>query len=268
MSNLINKPKSSESNQPEENSDWKNKLKSSKGVLPKVEQIIIINKFNRDEIFNHNYDENKIFEHFYCNGNEIRAKRQPNPFMVFRMVLGLTATSKKIKIGDGTLQSKIAGFMWGGATKSEKERFANLALKFKDLHKRKFPDYEYKPKSRTSAVEAKTIEEFENQYSITAENQFSTDFLFNGQLYQPAAEYQSSIDQFQLTANSIFLPSLILQPEYPYLFQSAVTSDNIPTIQPFFTQPENQSTTEQFQPMTEANIVVENIVAGFKHFSI
>ncbi|RIA88820.1 hypothetical protein C1645_773919 [Glomus cerebriforme] len=195
------------------NPDWFNKLKSSKGIIPGPEHIKIINNFIREEIFNHSYDESIIFNHLYLNKvneNEMKAKRQPNPFMIFRVVLGLIATTNSIKLGDGTLQSKIAGFMWGGAEKSEKERFENLATKFKLLHKQMFPDYEYKPKQKPQTVgtvfETKTVEDFAYSSKIkSSTNNTFQNSLFNGiptnQTFQPQLEPLPTFQNFQ---NSIF----------------------------------------------------------------
>jgi hypothetical protein len=113
----------------------------------------IINQFDRNEIYNPNFNEREIFDHIYnkqgSHEGEITAKRQPNPFMIFKTTLGLTATRKVVKLGDGTTHSRIANLLWRGATPIEKKNFEELSGKFKKLHKERFPSYEYKPKQRS-----------------------------------------------------------------------------------------------------------------------
>jgi hypothetical protein len=130
--------------------DWVNKL-GSKDKYPDKEQASTIHNLRRDDIFYHKYTVENIFYHIYKGPSE-KAKRQPNPFMIFRAVLGLVAHNKNVKLGDGTLQSKLAGFIWAGASQQEKKRFENLASEFKTFHKTKFPKYEYKPKARSTAI--------------------------------------------------------------------------------------------------------------------
>lgn len=111
----------------------------------------IINQFECNEIYNPKIDVHEIFEHIYKQSSHeggLTAKRQPNPFMIFRTALGITASRKCVKLRDGTCQSKIAGLLWRGATQHEKKNFETLSLKFKNLHKQKFPGYEYRPKAR------------------------------------------------------------------------------------------------------------------------
>ncbi|CAB4387120.1 unnamed protein product [Rhizophagus irregularis] len=111
----------------------------------------IINQFECNEIYNPNINVREIFEHMYKQTSHeggITAKRQPNPFMIFRVALGITVSRKGIKLGDGTSQSRIAGLMWRGAIQHEKKNFETLSSKFRDLHKEKFPGYEYRPKAR------------------------------------------------------------------------------------------------------------------------
>lgn len=140
------------------NPDWQGKLKSSKNERPNEEQIKIINRFNREEIFNHKYDIQSLFSKFYkldtTPVEQITAKRQVNSFMILRTVLGLVAAKGGIKreLGDGTQQSKIAGFIWGGADPSEKKRFEELSTQFKEFHKIFFPHYEYKPTPKAQAA--------------------------------------------------------------------------------------------------------------------
>ncbi|GBC10779.1 hypothetical protein RclHR1_00990012 [Rhizophagus clarus] len=154
---------------------WENRLKSAKTTFnnytgnDKPALIGIINQFDRNEIFDHNINEYVIFDHIYKSNShegETTAKRQPNPFMIFRTVLGLIATRKQVKLGDGTSHSKIAGLMWGGATQREKKNFETLSSKFKNLHKERFPLYEYKPRQRNPVagtfVENMTKNNFED----------------------------------------------------------------------------------------------------------
>ncbi|CAB4416384.1 unnamed protein product [Rhizophagus irregularis] len=111
----------------------------------------IINQFECNEIYNPNINEREIFEHIYKQTSHeggITTKRQPNPFMIFRVALGITASRKGIELGDGTSHSKTAGLMWRGAIQHEKKNFETLCSKFRDLHKEMFPGYEYRPKAR------------------------------------------------------------------------------------------------------------------------
>jgi hypothetical protein len=131
----------------------------------------IINQFDCNEIYNPNFTEREIFDHIYnkqgSHEGEITAKRQPNPFMIFRTTLGLTATYKVVRLGDGTTHSKIAGLMWGGIMPIEKKNFEELSEKFKKIHKEKFPNYEYKPRQRNPVagtfVENMTKNNFESE---------------------------------------------------------------------------------------------------------
>ncbi|CAI2161344.1 9054_t:CDS:1 [Funneliformis geosporum] len=137
------------------NTDWQGKLKSSKGEFPNDVQVKIINKFKREEIFNHEYTTTDLFRKFYkiSDTTHLVPKRQVNSFMILRTVIGLVAAERGIKsaLGDGTQQSKIAGFIWGGANPCEKKKFEGLSTQFKHLHKLYFPDYEYKPAPKAQA---------------------------------------------------------------------------------------------------------------------
>jgi hypothetical protein len=130
--------------------DWDNKL-GSKDKYPNSEHIKIINKLKRDSIFEHEYTAKDLFSHIYKNPTE-KAKRQLNSFMLFRTVLAKVAAEQKIELGGGALLSKLAGFIWAGASLEEKKKFEDLATEFKNFHKTTFPDYEYKPRSRNNHV--------------------------------------------------------------------------------------------------------------------
>jgi hypothetical protein len=69
--------------------------------------------------------------------------------VIFKAVLGIVAHNKNVKLGDGKLQSKLAGFIWAGASQEEKKKFIELAAEFKNFHKERFPEYEYKPRPRS-----------------------------------------------------------------------------------------------------------------------
>lgn len=133
---------------------WEDRLKSHYTKYTEKERddlFKIINQFECNEIYNPNINEHEIFEHIYKQSSHeggMTAKRQPNPFMIFRTTLGITASRKSIKLGDGTFQSKTAGLLWRGAKQYEKRNFEILSSKFKDLHKIIFPAYEYKPRQR------------------------------------------------------------------------------------------------------------------------
>src|SRR6266498_4965051 len=111
---------------------WQGKLVSSKGIYPTEKQRRTIRKFTRNNIFKNEYNVNQLFEQFYKippkDSCKAKPKRQPNPFMILRAVLGLVANDKGIKeeIGDGIEQSKLAGFIWGGASKDDKDKFETL----------------------------------------------------------------------------------------------------------------------------------------------
>ncbi|RGB26118.1 hypothetical protein C1646_747008 [Rhizophagus diaphanus] len=152
---------------------WQNKLISCKGDHPTPKQQKIIEEnFHRDDIFEHKYNVNDLFRQFYkVNPEEsqgVKPKRQPNSFMIFRAVLGLVAKEKNIKstIGDGTSQSILASYIWGGASENEKNRFDQLCSEFKTLHRQLFPQYVYKPTPRNtkvgSVVEIKTAESYQS----------------------------------------------------------------------------------------------------------
>ncbi|RGB35478.1 hypothetical protein C1646_699608 [Rhizophagus diaphanus] len=111
------------------NQSWEIRLKSLYIKYAEIDRINLFNIINQFE-------------------SGLTAKRQPNPFMLFRTALGITASRKCVKLRDGTCQSKIAGLLWRGAIPHEKKNFETLSLKFKNLHKQKFPGYEYRPKAR------------------------------------------------------------------------------------------------------------------------
>jgi hypothetical protein len=138
---------------------WQNKLISNRGEFPTLKQQKIIEEnFNREDIFSHQYNVNDLFKMFYKvspeNSQNVIPKRQPNPFMILRAVLGLVANDKNIKskIGDGTEQSKLASYIWGGADENEKAKFEELCSEFKNLHQQLFPNYVYKPTPRNTKV--------------------------------------------------------------------------------------------------------------------
>jgi hypothetical protein len=116
-------------------SDWVNNL-GSKNKYPDKEHASIIHNLRRDDIFRHKYTAENIFDHIYENSSE-KAKRQPNPFMMFRTVLGLVAHNKNVKLGDGTLQSKLAGIIWAGASQEEKKKFEDLAADFRSFEEKR-----------------------------------------------------------------------------------------------------------------------------------
>ncbi|RGB40962.1 hypothetical protein C1646_811029 [Rhizophagus diaphanus] len=133
------------------NQAWEVRLKPLYSKYDEINLFRIINQFECNEIYNPNINVTEIFELTYKKTSHeggITAKRQPNPFMIFRAALGITAFRKGIELRDGICQSKIAGLLWRGAIPHEKKYFETLALKFKNLHKQKFPRYEYRPKAR------------------------------------------------------------------------------------------------------------------------
>lgn len=156
-----------------DSNNWQNKLISSKGEFPTLKQQKIIEEnFQRNDIFNHEYNVNDLYKQFYKvlpeESHKARPKRQPNSFMILRGVLGLVANDKNIKskIGDGTERSKLASFIWGGANENEKNRFEQLCSEFKKLHQQLYPHYVYKPTPRNtkvgSVVEIKTAEYYKS----------------------------------------------------------------------------------------------------------
>jgi hypothetical protein len=158
---------------PLKSNSWQDRLVSSKGELPTLKQQKLIEEnFYREDIFSHKYNVNDLFEQFYKvspeNSQNKKPKRQPNSFMILRAVLGLVARDKciKSKIGDGTEQSKLASFIWGGANENEKTKFEELCSEFKKLHQQLYPNYVYKPTPRNtkvgSVVDIKTAESFQS----------------------------------------------------------------------------------------------------------
>ncbi|GES78752.1 specific transcriptional repressor [Rhizophagus clarus] len=155
-----------------DSNSWQNRLVSSKGEFPTLKQQKIIEEnFQRKDIFEHEYSVDDLFKQFYKVSTEeshkVNPKRQPNAFMILRAVLGLVASDKKIKskIGDGTEQSRLASFIWGGASENERNKFDEMCSEFKRLHRRLYPNYIYKPNPRNtkvgSVVDIKTAESYQ-----------------------------------------------------------------------------------------------------------
>ncbi|GBC00004.1 hypothetical protein RclHR1_03700011 [Rhizophagus clarus] len=119
--------------------DWEGRIGRG-SALPNENQIMIISKFERKEIFNH------------------------------KIVFGLVATDKNIKLGNGAERSTLAGLVWRGANESEKSKFENMSLEFKQLHKKMFPNYEYIPRRKivTSFPQTVTSENFYQQISSSS----------------------------------------------------------------------------------------------------
>ncbi|GES72649.1 kinase-like domain-containing protein [Rhizophagus clarus] len=147
--------------------DWEGRIGRG-SALPNENQIMIISKFERKEIFNHKYDVNDIFNYMYK--FSLKPRRHPNSFLIFRIVFGLVATDKNIKLGNGAERSTLAGLVWRGANESEKSKFENMSLEFKQLHKKMFPNYEYIPRRKivTSFPQTVTSENFYQQISSSS----------------------------------------------------------------------------------------------------
>ncbi|RIA88819.1 hypothetical protein C1645_806591 [Glomus cerebriforme] len=190
-----------------EASAWQNKLISSSGRFPDEKQKKIIFKFNREEIFNHEYSEKDLMEQFYNtsieNCHNKKPKRPPNPFMILRSILRKIAKDNNIEIGDGIEQSKLAGYMWGGISVEEKKKFAELSLRFNELHKQIFPKYEYKPNPRVTkfgaVVDVKTAVDYQHSSptaSIYPPEEMEFENNYSEQIY---ADYPESCPFTTLT---------------------------------------------------------------------
>ncbi|CAB4416466.1 unnamed protein product [Rhizophagus irregularis] len=199
---------------------WQNKLKSCKGDYPTLKQQKTIEEnFQRDDIFGHKYNVNDLFKQFYKvwpeESQRVKPKRQPNSFMILRAVLGLVANDKNIKskIGDGTEQSRLASFIWGGASENEKNKFEQLCSEFKTLHRQLYPQYVYKPTPRNtkvgSVVEIKTAESYQSlgiSTSISAPmghigRSFQTEI---NDTYQHQEEMEMEINTSELDQHTFF----------------------------------------------------------------
>ncbi|CAG8517991.1 1948_t:CDS:2 [Acaulospora morrowiae] len=141
-------------------------LKSKKGQPVTNEIKNIIHKFNRDDIFKSTkYTSQMLFQGFYPRNNQQRVRRPPNPFLIFRTILGLVANDNNVSIGDGISCSVLAGVIWSNATSEEKSRIQMIFKEIKMIHDQKFPNYQYRPERGNATNDRfsnKTARDFEN----------------------------------------------------------------------------------------------------------
>src|SRR5581483_7925223 len=123
-----------------------------------------------------------------------------------------------------------------------KSKFKILAEKFKDFHKKKFPSYEYKSKSRSTKprirFDVKTSENFQpptfietpqllSNYSLNLENPISDQVIYPPQQQSsPKNSYSYLLDNQESQFPSLLLPSIAVNlPGSDYLDYSSYSYD-------------------------------------------
>ncbi|RHZ88366.1 hypothetical protein Glove_23g47 [Diversispora epigaea] len=201
-------------------SEWDNKLISKKGKCPDSQEENIIKQFRRDDIFkSQKYTARFLFEKLCLkNSKNKRPSRPPNPFLITRAIFGMVAVENKIQIGDGTTTSILVSYVWGGADEQEKRRMKIISEEIKTIHKKKFPNYKYKPER--SGIKDK----FSNKTSKDFEVDFDKKKAKYDSQYQPEVNEDFGFEDRQMQAE-VMQPNFLIPyyvPQYPLPFVDAV----------------------------------------------
>ncbi|CAG8515738.1 15882_t:CDS:1 [Acaulospora colombiana] len=142
-------------------------LRHKNGQPPSQEVMDILNRIDRDDIFNSTrYNSNFLFHMLLRRNNDpSKVKRPPNPFIIVRTIFGLVANDNNISIGDGTSHSALAGLIWRSATQEEKARINRVFEEIKRMHRLMYPNYRYRPEKNSMSGDRfsnKTAKDFEN----------------------------------------------------------------------------------------------------------